>query len=102
MSETRVTVNRDRIADLLADAEVVDEGTFKGSKIQDFIVSYRLKLGDCDFYVNGYSRDFIEDFDIETARDRALESVEDKLLELEKYVAVLLEAGRIQELKANS
>lgn len=69
-------VDKERIANLLANVEVIDEQTIVGRGVQDFIVSYRLKLNNLDFYINGYSRDFVEGFDIEKARNDALKILE--------------------------
>lgn len=86
-------VSAEKVSNLLVNSEVREE-VFWGKEL---VVSYRLPSG---FSIIGRSACVDPNgFDIEVGRDYCLENAENKVWELEGYVAQLVRAGHIQDLR---
>lgn len=82
-----------KVSELLADADVQEQMIWG----KELIVSYRLTNG---FIVSGNAK-YIDPskFDLEIARDKALEKAERKLTQLEGYVLQLSRAKHVKDLR---
>lgn len=95
MSKTN-TLIQEKVASILTNSEVVEENKCELNGVIDFTVVYKLPIGS---YINGSVSLFTNTFNIEQARDLALESLEQKLYSLEEYVSQLAKTGKVEDLR---